>query len=358
MDVDIPRVSIIILNWNSWEDTCDCLKSLYEIDYGNYCIIVADNGSADNSLARIKEYAEGRFQTSKGRRMKILEYTKEEAEAGGGRESAMEHLPSDGKLVLIENGNNMGFAGGNNAGIRYAMNALDPKYILLLNSDTLVDKTFLGELVTAIEKDDTIGSVQSLLLRPGGALVDSLGQEILWSTVGDIGFGSRYLDNSLVSKVEIFGPCAAAALYRASSLLEVGLFDESFFIMGEDVDLSWRLRLKGYSSFLVPSSVVYHKRGISGGMQPSTVLINRYYGNRNWLLIVLRYYPLSVVYLVPRRLLSVFTRCISNATRLGKVHEMFQQFYRSLKLRRIISKNPTLKELQVQWIKDKQRSIE
>jgi hypothetical protein len=190
-------------------------------------------------------------------------------------------------------------------------------------------------------------------LRPGGELVDSLGQEILWSTVRDIGFGSKYMDNSLAGKVEIFGSCAAAALYRAGSLQEVGLFEESFFIMGEDVDLSWRLRLKGYSSFLVPSSVVYHKRGISGGMRPGAILINRYYGNRNWLLIVLRYYPISVVYLVPRRLLSVFTRCISNAARLGKVHEVFQLFCRSLKMRRVISRNPTLKELQLQWIKDK-----
>jgi GT2 family glycosyltransferase len=348
-----PKVAIVILNWNGWEDTLGCLESLFNADYSNYCIIVVDNGSTDNSIARIREYAKGRSQSLEDKQIKIRKYEGTEEKADEERDDKIEHAYSDEKLVLIENGKNRGFAGGNNAGIEYALEALDPKYVLLLNNDTLVDRSFLAELVKVIETDEAIGGVQSLLLRPGGELVDSLGQEILWSTVRDIGFGSKYVDNSLAGKVEIFGPCAAAALYRAGSLQEVGLFDESFFIMGEDVDLSWRLRLKGYSSFLVPSSVVYHKRGVSGGMRPGTVLINRYYGNRNWLLIVLRYYPLSVVYLVPRRLLSVFTRCISNAARLGKVHEVFQLFYRSLKLRRIITKNPTLKELQLQWITDK-----
>jgi GT2 family glycosyltransferase len=347
-----PKIAIVILNWNGWEDTLRCLDSLFNVDYDNYRVLVVDNGSTDDSIARIREFAKGWSQSLEEKQIKIREHEQNVAKAGEEKEDESEHAYSDEKLVLIENGENKGFAGGNNAGIEYALKALDPKYVLLLNNDTMVDRSFLAELVKVIDKDEAIGSVQSLLLRPGGDLVDSLGQEILWSTVRDIGFGSKYMDNSLVGKVEIFGSCAAAALYRADCLKEVGLFDENLFIMGEDVDLSWRLRLNRYCSFLVPSSIVYHKRGVSGGMRPDTVLINRYYGNRNWLLIVLRYYPLSVVNLVPRRLLSVFTRCISNAARLGKVHDVFRLFYHSLKLRRIISKNPTLKELQLQWIKD------
>lgn len=356
MAVEIPRVSIIILNWNSWEHTCRCLKSLFEIDYGNYCILVVDNGSTDNSIARIKEYTEEMSKTFKQKRIKIFGHITEKADAIRNIKGEIEHLPSDEKLILLENGKNIGFAGGNNEGIRHAMNVADPKYILLLNSDTLADKTFLGALVGTIEKDATIGSVQSLLLRPGGELIDSLGQEILWTTVRDIGFGSKCDKSSLADIVEIFGPCAAAALYRVASLQEVGLFDESFFIMGEDVDLSWRLRLKGYSSFLVPSSVVYHHRGISGGRRNDMFLIGKYFGNRNWLLLVLRYYPLSVVHKAPKRLLSVFMRCISSATKLGRVQETCQLLIQSLIMRRKITKISTLKQIQSRWINDPENS--
>jgi len=345
-----PRVSIVILNWNGWSETVQCLRSLCSIKYDNYRIVIVDNASADGSVPKIREYIESEL-----RPLEIMELSENEIglmceREGTGRE--FPQLPSNNEIILIRNSANHGFAGGNNVGIKFALKTLDPKYVLLLNNDTIVDKLFLEELSGVMEKNETIGSVQSLLLRPGGELIDSLGQEILWTTVRDIEFGAIYAKNSLVDKVEIFGPCAAAALYRAASLQEVGLFDESFFIIYEDVDLSWRLRLKGYFSFLVPSSIVYHNRGISGGRRNGAFLTSKYFGNRNWLLLVLRYYPLSVLFREPRRLLSVFIRCLSSATKLRRVSEACQMFVQSLKMRRTIARNPTLAKVQSQWIRD------
>jgi GT2 family glycosyltransferase len=93
MKSQIPKVSIIILNWNGWEDTIECLESLYQITYSNYDVIVVDNGSEDESIEKTKEYAEGKIRveskffeySSENKPIKIIEYTREEAEAGGGR---------------------------------------------------------------------------------------------------------------------------------------------------------------------------------------------------------------------------------------------------------------------------------
>ena len=113
-----PKVSIVILNWNGWEDTIECLESLYQITYPDYDVIVVDNGSEDESVEKIKEYAEGNivveskfFEYSSGNKpIKIIEYTREEAEAGGGKEEEIADLPSNRKLIIIKNEKNYGFA--------------------------------------------------------------------------------------------------------------------------------------------------------------------------------------------------------------------------------------------------------
>ena len=103
-----PKVSIIILNWNGWEDTIECLESLYQITYPNYDVIVVDNGSEDDSIEKIKEYAEGKVRVeskffeydSRNKPIKIMEYTRGEAEAGGGKEKEIANLPSNRKLII------------------------------------------------------------------------------------------------------------------------------------------------------------------------------------------------------------------------------------------------------------------
>jgi len=110
-----PRVSIIILNWNGWEDTVECLESLYQITYKNYDLILVDNGSEDNSVDRIKEYCKGKIKVksrffeysdkNKPIKIKIIEYTRDEVENinEGGIED-FEDLPSNRKLIVIKNG--------------------------------------------------------------------------------------------------------------------------------------------------------------------------------------------------------------------------------------------------------------
>jgi len=115
----------------------------------------------------IKEYAEGNIvvestffeYSSENKPIRIIEYTREEAEAGGGKEEEIADLSSNRRMIIIKNEKNYGFAEGNNIGMRYALKALNPDYVLLLNNDTLVDKEFLGELAKVAESDEKIGIV-------------------------------------------------------------------------------------------------------------------------------------------------------------------------------------------------------
>ena len=115
-----PRVAIIILNWNGWGDTVECLESLYRISYPNYDVIVVDNGSEDESVQKIREYCEGGIEVEskffeysrENKPIKIIEYTREGAEAGGGKERGIVDLASNGKMMIIKNKKNYGFLGG------------------------------------------------------------------------------------------------------------------------------------------------------------------------------------------------------------------------------------------------------
>ncbi|NQE54445.1 hypothetical protein C5S29_12710, partial [ANME-1 cluster archaeon GoMg3.2] len=159
------KVSIIILNWNGWKDTIECLESLYQITYPNYEVVVVDNGSEDESIEKIIEYCEGKIKVESkffeydpsNKPIKVIEYTR--AEAGGGKEEEIDSLPSNRKMIIIKNEKNYGFAEGNNIGMRYALKALNPDYILLLNNDTVVDREFLGELMKVAESNGMIGFV-------------------------------------------------------------------------------------------------------------------------------------------------------------------------------------------------------
>lgn len=103
-----PKVAIIILNWNGWKDTIEYLESLYQITYPNYDVIVVDNGSEDESIEKIKEYAEGKIKVEskffeyfgENKPIKIIEYTRGEAETGGGKEKEIVDLPSNKKLII------------------------------------------------------------------------------------------------------------------------------------------------------------------------------------------------------------------------------------------------------------------
>lgn len=290
-----PKVSIIILNWNGWKDTIECLESLYQINYPNYDVIVVDNASKDESIEKIKEYAKGEIEikskffrfNSRNKPKEVIEYTEEELEFKTERPKRYSDIPSNKKLILIKNNQNYGFAEGNNIAIRHALRNLDPKYILLLNNDTVVDKNFLLEMVKPAEKDENIGIVGSKIYY-----YDYKGKNnVLWFAGGKINklSGQTYHEGinreekgtyNKIKKCQYITGCSM--LIRNKLLHQIGGFDKIFFAYYEDADLSVRASKAGWKNIYVPKSKIWHKVSKSTSKNYLNISpITMYYVTRN-----------------------------------------------------------------------------
>jgi GT2 family glycosyltransferase len=170
---DWPKVAIIILNWNGWHDTIECLESLYRIIYQNYQVILVDNGSTNKSVDKIKDWARGDIQVnspfivdSVQKPITVVEYSRAEAVTGGSElmEAQIEQIPSASRLILISNETNLGFAAGSNVGLHYALQR-DYRYLGLLNNDTIVTPNYLCMLVQTLQDDSSLAGVSPKILH-------------------------------------------------------------------------------------------------------------------------------------------------------------------------------------------------
>lgn len=245
-----PKVSIIILNWNGWKDTIECLESLYQIAYPNYDVIVVDNGSDDESIEKIKEWAKGKMKVKSKffeynpmkKPIRYIEYNREAVETEEIKE--IQDLPSDRKMIIIRNERNYGFAEGNNVGMRYALRALDPDYILLLNNDTVVESKFLSELVEVAEGDEKIGIVGPSIY--------------LFSKPDKLQFEWKYKKINIPKEDYSLSGCVF--LIKSSLINIVGLLDPAYFLYYEENDYFARAKKNGYKVKYVPTkNKVLHK---------------------------------------------------------------------------------------------------
>ena len=284
------RVSIIILNWNGWKDTIECLESLYQINYSNFDVIVVDNDSHDESLEKIRNYASGNINIKSeffeynysNKPIKILEYTRNEYENSKGEINFFK-LPSK-RLFLIKNDANYGFAEGNNIGIRYAFNDLNPNYILLLNNDTVVDKDFLEEMVNIGEINTDIGIIgPKIYYYDEQNTIWCVGGKIDWKFARGLHVGINEVDNGQYNEMREFDYVSGSALLIKREVVDgIGLLDKQFFLYFEESDWALRASLKEYRSVYAPEAKVWHKVSKSGGgLSKETGL---YYITRNrWL---------------------------------------------------------------------------
>ncbi len=251
-----PKVSIVIVNYNGVRFLPELFDSLEKQSFKDFEIIVVDNASTDDSCNWLKKRKDIKFVRSK---------------------------------------ENLGFAGGNNLGVKLAVG----KYIVLLNNDTIVDKKWLEELVKAIEKDGKRGAVVSkiYLTKPGldKKVFDSAGS--LYNNIGSC-WSRGYLEEDkgqYDQEEEVPMGTACSLLFRKEILEKTYLFDDSFFMYVEEFDFNLRIRQLGYSIYYVPSSIVYHKtsqavRGKTGNKRKE-ILFKQKYGNANRLNVLIKHYP-------------------------------------------------------------------
>lgn len=305
-------LAVVVLTWNGREDTLACLAGLEAAGFprAGDAVVVVDNGSGDGTLEAVAE----RFPWAE----------------------------------RIQNGANLGFAGGNDVGLKWALER-DYPFVLLLNNDTEVEGGGLERLLEALE-DPSVGVVQPLLTSfSDPSRIDSAGIE-LFSLPGarDMHIGQPVGKISKEPR-EVFGCCAAAALYRAEALKRSGLLDEDFFVLLEDVDLAFRIRLAGYRALLVPMARVRHKRGISAQGRLSGE--KKYLLHRNILALALRYWPARYLLQYAPFLLKGFLWGLSKALRTGRGRAWAALMARSFALRRVYRSNPIWREIQTQWMR-------
>jgi GT2 family glycosyltransferase len=295
-----PQVAIIVLNWNGWRDTIECLESLQRLTYPSYQIIVVDNESTDGSVEKIKAWARGEIPVEskffdydpRTKPVRWIEYDKATAETGGvvEKESTLDQLPPNRRLVLIRSGKNLGIAGGYNVGIRYALGQWF-EYIWVMNNDTVVDPSCVDLCVRTFDSNQRIGVVGPKILWYDDSLrIWYAGAQFkLWrGDIADLGRGELDGDKfSGIRTTDFVSGCALLA--RRESFEEVGLFDEDYFAIHEDVD--WSCRVKRTSRFTLAVNLdaqVWHKTGgisTSGKVSPASA----YFANKHRFLVVSRH---------------------------------------------------------------------
>lgn len=268
----IPRVSIIILNWNGWKDTIDCLDSVYQITYPNYDVIVVDNNSENESINKIKDYTQGKFDininsnkySGENKKLKYIEYSRKEVEAGGGRENEILNFPPWRKLIIIINEKNYGFAEGNNIAIKYALNTLNTDYVLLLNNDTIVQKDFLDKMieVSLLEENNSIIGPKIFYydFRGRKDVIHSAGAKIHIKLGLAPPIGINEIDIGQYNEIKHVDYIEGACMLVKKNLIEtIGFLDQTFFAYWEEADWCYRARKKGFNIIYVPEAQIWHK---------------------------------------------------------------------------------------------------
>jgi len=285
------KVAIIILNWNGWQDTIECLESVYQIDYPDYEVIVVDNASTDNSIEKIKEYCEGKIHVdskflkykNENKPIEVFELTSEEVIKFKKIDKKIESLPSNKKLILIKSPENLGFAGGNNVGIKFTLKS-GCDFILILNNDTVVDPNILKKFLNVWGELENPGAVSGIIcyynspdkIWFGGAK---------WEWV-KIRFKINEKFPQKILKTDYI--CGACLFTNKEVIQKVGLFDERFFLIWEDSDWSYRTRKKGYTLYILPDVKIFHKTAQSFGSYQT--FLCQYYFIRNQFLFFYKYY--------------------------------------------------------------------
>jgi len=243
-----PSVAVIVLNWNGTDDTVECLHSLMRVDYPHWEIVVVDNGSRQSPRARIAA-----------------------------------EFPS---VTYVETAQNLGYAGGNNVGIRHAL-ASGHDYVFVLNNDTIVEPDFLAQAVAVAEADPSIGVVGIKVLawdQPGRVWVAYGRITYRQSLVRLVGYYGRD-DGTYDEQRDVEWIPGTAMLFPRRALERVGIFDEAFFAYHEDVDWCTRAREQGFRVVFTPRARIHHKGHRSSGGK-GYVTPRQYLAGRNMVLFV------------------------------------------------------------------------
>lgn len=257
------KISIILLNYNGFDDTIECFESLQKITYSNYNIVIVDNNSPDKSMDRISNYM----------KEKEINFTYQNYSDGLNQNNSF--------MNLIQSGSNGGYGHGNNIGIKYALSN-NSDYILLLNNDTLVDKNFLAPLIKYFEDHENIGILASQIFyedRP----------TIFWANGGSFNKITGKIRHININEKENGQINSSNCTFLSGCMwfipkkifTEVGYINEDYFMYVEDLEFCQRVISAGYKLRVISESKIWHKVGSSSGGELTKFSV--YWRTKNYL---------------------------------------------------------------------------
>jgi GT2 family glycosyltransferase len=306
-------VLFVILNFNGWKETLDCLEAVLAQSYTNHHTLLIDNGSHDSSLQELSKYNNHK------------------------------------KVTFIKQPTNLGFAGGVNVGITHAIEN-NYENVVLLNNDAVLEKSWLRCIKEATAKQDA-SIFTGLLLNGNGKKIESTGDSY---SVWGLAFprqrdepASRAFDSGFV-----FGGTAGASLYRTKVFEDFGLFDEDFFAYYEDTDINFRAQLYGYKAYYEKKAVAYHEHGTTSSKIPG---FTTYQTFKNTPLVVWKNTPIILLPATLLRFYIFYTLLYTRAVFRGQFIVATKGIIRTISLtphafgkRKIIQKN---RRVSVEYIK-------
>jgi GT2 family glycosyltransferase len=283
---DFPLVTIIIVNYNSGNYLQPCIDAVAAQSFEYFEVVVIDNSSDDDSVVKIK-------------------------------------LP-DERFRIIKMASNIGFAAANN----FAAKASSSNFIATLNPDTIASHDWLRSLIEMAQQRPEVSSVGSLQIQLSHPeRLDGLGD--VWHIAGLAWrAGEDYPVSDAPPDGEIFGACAAAALYRRTDFIALGGFDERFFCYCEDVDLSLRLRLSGKISMRASKAIIYHAGSGTTGRNSEFTL---FYGNRNRIWTFVKNTPWHWLWILLPYHIAFNTMFLISAYRRGYASPILRGYVAALK---------------------------
>ena len=333
-DIDnatLPIVYVVIVNWNTWEDTVECIESLSNvIEEANLRIVVVDNGSSDHSIDKFYEWAKGSVQVSHSKSpVKFCGFEKpvsckflyDTSRVG-------DYADAKDSLVFIRSESNLGFAGGTNLGLQYSLGRGDLNYVWLLNPDTVVSKGALANLIKEFRIKPNLGLCGSALYYyDNPEIIQALGGWFNpWIAAPSHAGGNKKLKDALndVKGREFDYPVGASLVASLKFIKEIGLLSEDYFLYFEEIDWVYRGKKK-FSITCSSSSIVFHKEGSSTKMRANSVEyggVGDFYMHRNRLLFTRMHAPIKLP-IVLLSMLPVIARSIVDHKRRMRAKMFF-----------------------------------
>lgn len=272
------RVAVVVVNYKGIEDTLACLKSLDKQTFKDFKIIVVENGSHDESADELKKVS-----------------------------SQLKH-----KIEILLNDTNLGFTGGVNTGIKWALEH-DYDGIALFNNDAVAEPNWLQELINT-QKQVGSGITTGLLLHEDGKTIDSTGD---WYSTWGLPF-PRNRDEATKNAPSaefVFSATGGGSLYDARLFKEIGIFDNVLFAYYEDIDISFRAQLAGWKIYYTPNAIAYHKQGATSKRMPSGFTVHQTF--KNLPVVFTKNVPGSLLFSVGIRFYFAYLLMIGNAIKNG-----------------------------------------